>query len=522
MQPDHRGARTLLARAYGAAGSPAQALQAYKQLTETATDPTEKRELHLILARLFDSAFPDPGQAAFHLEAAMQLTNDPAEKQRALDDVAALYERAGNLQGLVDSTTRQAEALVASSPPQQRRAAELFFRNARLALEKMNNTELALKFGRRALDLAPDVVEVRGFVADLFSRTPNQQLLAIEEHRRIFRMGRVRVPSVRALYKGWAQQRAHDRSFCAAEILSFLAAADDAEELFFTDNKKRVKKDSQEQLAAGQLTSWVAHPSQRNVVRDILVAVAVDLGKPLASDDLETLDKKFILRPKAEDPLRSLADNLAQNIGVTGFDVWRSQARRSGVEAHSAAPLVVSVGLDVTRTHPTREQRFLLARKLMALQSGHHLLRGLDARGLALLLTAIGRAVDKTFPALVVTDAAELDALTKKVSSALSRKAKSAIAEPLSMLAAQPRGVDLQAFLNAVPQTENRAGFLLCGAFDAAIRLVARDSGATLAGDTNAMVAALESNAQLSDLVSFALSDELFQARQALRLAIDS
>lgn len=522
MQPENRTARTLLAKAYAAAGSPAQALQTYKQLCETASDLRERRELHVTLARLFETAFPDPAQAAFHLESAMQLTDDPAEKQRALDEISALYERAGNLQGLLDSTTRQAEALLATSPPQGRKAAELFFRAARLALEKMNNGDVALKLARRAGDLAPDVYEVRGFIADQLSRTPNQQLLAVEEHRKIFRMGRVRVPSLRALYKGWAQSRAHDRSFCAAEILSFLGAADDAEELFFTDNKKRVKKDSADQLNPGQITSWIAHPAQRNAVRDILVAVAPDLGKPFAADDLETLDKKFILRAKTEDPLRSMADNLAHNVGVAAFDVWRSQMKKTGVEALAASPPIISVGLDVTRTHPTREQRFLLGRKLMALQSGHHLLRGNDARAFALLLTAIGRACEKTFPALIVTDAAEVEALTKKVNSALSRKTKAAIADPLAALAAQPRAVDLTAYLAAMPFTENRAGLLLAGAFDAAVRLVARDGGVTLAGDTGGMVAALEGNAQLADLVAFSLSDELFQARQALRLAIDS
>ena len=51
---------------------------------------------------------------------------------------------------------------------------------------------------------------------------------------------------------------------------------------------------------------------------------------------------------------------------------------------------------------------------------------------------------------------------------------------------------------------------------------VARDTGVNLAGDTNAMIAALESNPRLVDLVAFSLSEEHFQARQALKLAIDA
>jgi len=516
MQPENRAARKALARAFALAGSPTQAIQTYKQLLDTATESDERRELSLILSRHFTTVAPDPAQAVAHLEVALQLTTDRGEQSRLLDELAAMYEHTGNSQGLLDSGTKQAEAVAATDP---RRAAELHFRNARIALDRMQNTDLALKHARRALELAPDVVEVRGFVADLYSLLPNQQLLAVEEHRRILRAGRIRLASLKGLFRGFSQQRAHDRSYCAAEILSFLGDADDGEELFYSDNKKRVKKDSTEVLDVGQVTSWLAHPAQRNAVRDVLAAVAVELGKPFASPDLEPLDKKFILRPKAQDPLRTLADNVAHNLGVSGFDVWRSQARRSGVEAITASPLILLVGQDVSRTHPTREQRFLLARKVMALASGHHLLRGLDARGLATLLSAIGRAVDKNFP-LIAGAEGDVDGLSKRVASALSRRVKGALAEPLSALSRTP--VDLDAFLAAAPLSENRAGLVLCGAFDAAARLVARDTGVTLAGDTAAMVSSLVANAQLLDLISFSLSDENFSARQALRLAIDT
>jgi tetratricopeptide (TPR) repeat protein len=518
MQPENRQARMHLARAFAAAGSPAQAAQTYRQLLDSAVDANERRELHLVLARLHTSLLPDAAQAIANLEAALALAVDRTEQGRLLDELSALYERSGNLQGLVDSGTRQAEALVSTQP---RRAAELHYRNARIAAERLQNADLALKCARRAAELAPDVIEVRGFIADLYSRAPNQALLAVEEHRRIMRTGRIRVASLKALFKAFSQQRAHDRAFCTAEMLSFIAAADDGEELFFGDNKKRLKKESSEVLEAAQVTSWVTHPAQRSAVREILVAAAPDLGKPFAATDLEALDKKFILRPKAADPLRTLADSVATNLGVSGFDVWRSQTRRAGVEAVAGAPPILLVGTDVTRTHPNREQRFLLARKVMALQSGHHLLAGLDARGLATLLTAIGRSVDKVFPVLAGADSAEAEALTKKVGAALSRKARAQLTEPVAQLATSPR-VDLEAFLAAVPLSENRAGLLLSGAFDAAARLVARDVGVNLAGDTAAMVGSLESNPALADLIAYMLSDEHFSARQALKLAIDA
>jgi hypothetical protein len=203
-----------------------------------------------------------------------------------------------------------------------------------------------------------------------------------------------------------------------------------------------------------------------------------------------------------------------------GFDVHKSETRRTSVRAHLAVPPVLVVGVDVAKLQPTREQRFLLGRELLALASGHVLLRGLDARGLGALITAIGRACDKNFPLLASTD--DLDSQIKKISSALSRKVKAQLAEPLSTLAAQARPVDLKAFLDAAPLSEARAGLLLSGAFDAAVRLIAKDAGRPLASDAQRLAGTLESEPRLADLVSYAVSDDHFQARQALRLSIDS
>lgn len=518
IQPENRPARMLLARAQAAVGATAQAAQTYRHLLDSAVEPAERRDLHLVLARLHASVLPDVAQASAHLEAAIALVTEPAEQVKLLEELSALYERNGNVSGVIEASTRQADVLVASQP---RRAAEMYFRNARLAAERMNNYEQAIKSARRASELAPDVIEVRGFIADVLGRMPNQGLQAIDEHRRIMKTGRIRVASLKALFTAFSQQRAFDRAFCTAEFLSFIAAADDGEELFFGDNKKRVKKETAETLDPSQVTSWIAHPAQRTVVRDILVAVAVDLAKPLSAPDLESLDKKFILRPKANDPLRTLADSVAAQFGVVGFDVWRSQVRRSGVDAVASSPSILLVGADVTRTHPTREQRFLLGRKAMALASGHHLLRGLTSRGVASLVTAIGRAVDKNFPLLSGADSAEVDGLVKKVGSALSRRTKGQLGPSLAQLAAAPR-VDFDAFLAAAAWSENRAGLLSAGAFDVAARLVARDVGVNLAGDTAAMIASLEANPSLADLIAYMLSDEHFAARQTLKLAIDT
>jgi tetratricopeptide (TPR) repeat protein len=520
MQPDNREARKRLAKSYALAGSPAQALTAYKQLVDTATDKAEKREMHLVLARLFEQSFNDLAQAGAQLEQAMALSDDRAEQGRLLDELAGLYERAGNLPGLIQATKGQAEQLVATDKV---RAADLLLRAAVLQIERTRDLEGGTKTARRALEVAPEHVEARAFLADLYARTPNQSLLAVEEYRRILRGGHVRPASIRALFRMWQAQRAHDRCFVAAEILSFLGVSDDNEELFFNDNKKRLKKETAATLDPGQVKGWLLHPAQRNAVHDVLSLVVADFAKPFADGELEPVDKRFVLRPKTDDPVRRLADDVALNLGASGFDVWKQENRRGLVRAYTASPPVLVIGVDVVKLQPTREQRFLVGRELMALMSGHTLIRGMDARALGALVTAIGKNVDKSFPILgdVSPGQGDLEGLTKKVGSALSRKTRGLLAEPVATLMSGPR-VDLKAFLDAAPLSEARAGLLLSGAFDAAVRLIAKESGKPLASDAGKLAATLESEPRLADLVSYALTDDHFLARQALRLAIDS
>lgn len=517
MQPENREARRRLAASYALAGSPAQALTAYRQLADSASDRTEKRELHLTLARLFETAFNDQAQAAAQLEAAMAVTDDRVAQGALLDEVAALYERAGNLQGFLDATHKQAEQAAGTDP---KRAAELLYRNARTQLDRVKDPEGALKSARRAVELAPDHFEARAFAADLLGSTPNQTPLAIEEHRRILKMGHLRAASVHALFKAWQGQRAQDRAFVAAEILSFIGAADESEELFFNENKKRLKRGTEDQLAPGQIRGWVLHPGQRSVIADVLAVAAPDLGKPFSDADIDPTDKRSVLKPRAEDSVRSLCDDVARAFGVPLFDVVKSEARRTLVRAFNGAPPMLFVGVDVAKLQPTREQRFLIARELLALWSGNTLIRGLDARGLGSLLTSIGRTVERSFP--VIGEPVDLDSLIKRVGGALSRKTKAALAEPVAVLAASTRSLDLAGYLQAAPLSEARAGLLLSGAFDAAVRILAKEAAKPLAGETAKLAATIEGDPRLADLVGYALSDDHFQARQALRLAIDS
>jgi tetratricopeptide (TPR) repeat protein len=520
-QPGYRPAQTLLARAFELAGAPVDALALWSELLPAARNDGERRSLHLSLARLAETA-GEPARAAQHVDALLALTVEGDEARSLFERACRLHEQAGDTDAMIATTLRRADGLVASDPSQ---AVGLLLRAARLQAAHSGNLDTALATARRALDLEPEHVETRLFLAEAYGGLPNQQILAVEENRRVVRSGQLRIEALRGMYRAWSQQRAFDRCFCAAEALSFLSAAEPAEEEFYVARKKQQKRLSREQLQPGQVTSWLAHPAQRNAVRDVLVACGSDLARIFAIEPPEDVDRRFVLRPRAEDPLRTLADNVALSLGVSGFDVWRSQARRTGVDLYPGSTSVVLVGQDVTRTHQVREQRFLLGRRLMALQSGHHILHDMDARYFGLLLSAIGRSQDKNYPRVGTVDdddAFELETLARQVGGALSRRTRAQLEGPLQQLAASASTVDLEAHLRARSFSERRAGLVLSGALDVAVRLVARDLGVSLSGNTASLLQTIEAHPALLDLFVFGLSDEYFLARQALKLAIDT
>jgi len=514
----NRDARRRFAVALALAGQPARAVQERVQLAGTAPSVEEALAERLALAHLYETALNDFGRAAAELVGALELSSSQEEQRVLYTRIAALYGRAGDTSGYIAFAERQAAALAIKEP---KRAADVLLRSARIAATEQKDTDLAIKTARRGLELVPDHAELRALLADLLSSVPSLAVSAVEEHRRVLRQGVARIESIRALFHTWQTQRAFDRAFCAAEILVFLRAATEDEELYFGENRARVKRDSDETIQLAELTSWIVHPQERNVVHEVLALVAPDLGK-VDPDDLShyEIDKKDILTRRSDDPVRrTLVDPVARAFDVQGFDVWRSRKKSNVVAAHHGSPEVLVVGSEIPKLHPMKEQRFLVGRKLMAMKCGHTLVPGYDEQRLRVLLSAIGRAIDKSFTPLV--DRVELDALTKKVSSALSRVTKRALAEPVALLAAQGAQLDIAAVVRAMPLTEARGGLVAACDFTAAMQLLGRDAAVRFPPDTD-LATVVAKHPPFIDLLNYALSDEYFMARQALRMAIDA
>ncbi|MCP4502301.1 MAG: hypothetical protein GY822_20285 [Deltaproteobacteria bacterium] len=487
------------------------------QLAQSATIAEDRFEFRLELAELLEKNFNDIA-AAGEIKKAL----DVASNEQAvglLERLTSLYERAQDFEGYLSVASQQAENMIQDDPV---RSAQLYQRCADLTFTQLKDAERAMDYARQGLDIDANNISLRAFLADRLSEFPSCLVLAVEGHRRVLRTGNLRAKSILSLFQGWSQQRAHDRTFLAAEVLELLGLADDEAGSFFTDNKSRVQLSSTEVLDEIGFHSWLVHPKNRNVMHEILCVIAGDLGKVNPDDMTEFgVERKDVLKARNDDSLRNNADAMLKMFGGgLTYELHRTHKKNGLVKAIHHHPPVLLVSANVSNVHDDREQKFLIGRKLMALMCGHQLVQHFDEAGFSDFLSAIGKAVDKNFAPL--RPEADVAALAKRISSALSRGAKRQLHEPLAELDTQRQRLNLGEFLCALPLTQNRAGLVAGNNLRAAVNSLQAQSGIHLPSTSEARVAAFESDAQLADLICYALSDEYFAARQTLRFAIDA
>jgi tetratricopeptide (TPR) repeat protein len=513
----HRKARIRMAGALVRVEAFDRAIEAYKQLVASAETADEARIFRISLANIYETHSKDFEKAAAQYDAAIASADDPAVRMDLAERAAGLYERSGDLDGYLNMAKRQAEALTTTAPAE---AARLLARCAKLMYEKKGDGPGAQQLAQKSVELAPENLEVRGFYADLLSVQPNQLTTAVEQHRRIL-SGKLRAESLRMLCQGWTKARARDRAFVASELLCFLGVATESEQQLYADNKKHVSEGSEISLDPGQITSWVLHPAQRSPVHDVLSLVGTELTK-VDPDDLENyaIEKKDILKARSNDRLRALSEELVRVVGAFNFEARRTRVRPHACEAHHGNPVCLVVGHEIERSYRPREQRFLLGSRVFLLRTGQHLVAGKPVDDLRTLLTAVGRSVDRSFPSFL--EGADVDAMTKKVGSSLSRGLKKQLQEPVAALASQRMTIDLQGFLDAVPLSAARGGMMLSNEFAVAARMVRRRAGKQLPANSDELIAAVEGDPALMDLVHFAVSDGYFNVRQRLNVAIDA
>jgi hypothetical protein len=209
-------------------------------------------------------------------------------------------------------------------------------------------------------------------------------------------------------------------------------------------------------------------------------------------------------------PLRTLADRVGQAFNVADFDVYAHRAHRGGLEVEFTDPVAILVPAYVLEL-PESRQAFLLARILASIARGVHAIDRLAADGIEMLLAAATRTVEPRF-GTGLTEEEFLNNLSRRISKAVSRRARRAIEDVAGSYARMPRR-NFAEWVARVRLTSARAAVVLSDDLTGSIELLRRLEG-DLAGLQGAALAL--GMTQIHDLLRFWVSDNAFALRRRL------
>ena len=526
---DANSAKVTLKRLIGMDDSHLEAVQAATELYEgdeqwvemadmlirqarLEKEPQKLSEIFFRLGVLYDDKIPDPKRAAASFSKVVTINQRDI---RALERLSAIHVKNEEWKGALAVTGR----LVETETKPERRIDHLItlsqileggYRDPRRAREAL----------LKAVEVDPQSLKAVGELATFYGRQNDRRSLMVHLDRSVTNV-RTQLATdpyqgdaYRSLAKLFEWRRAPDQQACAAAALTAIGEGGDRErEILSTVGKSRPRWDA---LKDPELDEILYPRSINSGFRHTMRLLGGSLGKPYR-DDLSTYGASRGTRlPKSGHPLRDVANEIGEQLGVSGFDLHVVSDRPGLLIVEPYDPPAIIVGSALAEGGSPAELAFIAGRCLKMIQANMVLPAKLNVGQLQALVAGIVRQYQPDFEPTEVKPA-ELQERTKLVGKAMPRKVKSELM-PFALGCA---GISDYAQLGRdIARVANMSGLLACGDLGAAVNVLLRMAGKTPGKKSLAKLA--KGLVEIEQLLQFAVSEEYFELRRRVGLASGS
>lgn len=501
-----------LAAVYQEAQDWTSAINVLLRLAEVQEEPRKKVQTLLDLAHIYQIGAQDRRNAILANRKALEL--EPTN-QTAILRLSDLYEAEQDWQSLADVTA----AYVRLLPPDQKdKAAPLHLKMADVFENKIGDDARAINALKYALEAQPSNVGALERLSQLYAKKADTFPQAVDVHRRLLVVDPFRIESYRAMHQMFVRTNQIDRAFVLAEILVFLRAQQQEEDLFYHEHKSKVLAYGEGAFDPQTHDRLVTHPGERGPIRAVLEVLATELVKAYPGDLTKyELGRNDRFGPRSDSALRTVATRVGHVLGAPPFDLWITQKFDMGLFVENERPPALVVGKNVDRIQD-KDQRFLLGRQIERLKGGHHLLADVPAKEMETLLWTVAKMADPS--AQVPLDPASMEAMQRKLAKAISGKVKRVLEDVGRHLTTTH--VDVAKHKAAAALTANRAGLVVANDIEVAVRNIARDypDVRPVFADSKGAAETVGKIPEVRELLNYAVSEEYFQARSHLGIAI--
>lgn len=371
---------------------------------------------------------------------------------------------------------------------------------------RVNELERELQEARSQVAVEVDLSDVRG-PAEVTEDDPNDLMRRVRHDPRD-------TDAIRGLYRLWTRREDLDRRFCAAQALVFRGVASEEERSVFQQHRQEGLIRPSTSVSSDTWRRLLFHPEEEILTGEIfsIITSAVLLGRVSALRRDKALPQ---LDPATrQDPQKSTLQAVrcfswaASILGMAAPALFAAPQQYSGlVEMIPGLPPVSRLGKQSLSGRSAPELAFLAGRHLSWYREEHFI---------RLLVPGIPDLEDLFLAALLVGNPAIPLSADRKTRITPLAKAIEPILEPIWIdrlrgyflrFVEEGGRTNLQRWANAANLTGTRAGFLLCGDFEAARAVLALEDPTT-------------SEQHLDDLVVFVTSNRYTNLRRQIGIAV--
>ena len=487
-------------------------IETLQAIADMEKDPTRKSKFLYTMAQLYRDKEEDHDRAVELFNEALDLNPTYLEAFERINKILTNRKDWKALERAFRKMLRRLDAAKAEGADLQFNLWHNLGLIYRDRLKEMPNAIEAFKMATR---FKPDEAVERQILAELFEAT-DQMEAAIGEHALVLQKDPLRVDPYRSLFKLYMKTHEYDRAWCMCAALAFLRKADDEEQRFFDDYRPKGMLQVKSRLDTTQWGQNLFHKDESVLIGKIFAMVTpaarvAKMNQLRAARQLPVLDKRF-----KQDPATSTV-TFAKTFGwaaqVLGLPTPELYVRNDVAGALVAVPNEppASVAGQTVLTGFTPQELTFIVGKHLAYYRDEHYIRNLfpTLNELKVLLFAAIRMVTEfsvppEMAQAVTTTATELAKYMQPVQREHLRKL-------VQLFMEDGARADLKRWIQTIEATACRTGLLLCGDLEIAKKIISQEP--QLPGD-------LSPQEKMKELIIFSVSDQYFELRKALGIAV--
>lgn len=476
---------------------------------EIQADPRGRRDLHYELAQVLRDDVRDELRAVEQFNYALDADPTFVDAFGALEALLSEKQDWPQLEQAYHSMLKR----LPKTPETHQARMALWRALGELYHKVLKNPEGAAVAYEVVAKAEPDNGQVAELLADLYAQMPGKEREAIDAERVALKYTADPVKVARTLVRLYASLKDYDKAYVAAQVVvHLLGERSPDEEQIILRLKRYAKEQATRPLTDRLWLDSIYHERLRGPMGEILAicqeasagAFAVDHQKLNINRKRDKVDVGSSMLFFA-----NMFKYVARTLGMDSLELYKV-AGMSGLSLGNTFPVCLVAGEDMFKDRPKRELWFTVGKALAFSRPELSMVRLHPPEEVEAIVQA---AVSLAMPNFAITaDPALVAEQQRRLSGSLSEAARPALFRAAKEATRDPQSLDLRPYLEAAEHTANRAGVLLSGDVEVAMRCLSQDQGAA---------ARLPLRSKVRDLMLFCMSEPYSKLRASLGLAVE-